>query len=285
MSDGKNYEIFVQNLQQALINAEEFMSQNNIEIERNKKITDNCGIDREFDLYWEYEVAGLTYKTVIECKDYASTISVEKIDALIGKTKDIPDLIPVFATKTGYQSGAKTKAKHNKIELLIVREQKDEDWEDKEGNPLIKQININIQISQPNRINSIKVEVDKDWVEKNPHINLEKYIVTPEMQDKVFVEDIDKQMTYSFLELSDKLKLDSSNSGEHLHEEIFLDAYLLIDEIKVKLKNFKIGYTNFEPTLLPIRIDDSKELLGVIEYLSKSSSTAIFKDKIIKNWR
>lgn len=164
MSDGKNYEIFVQNLQQALINAEEFMSQNNIEIERNKKITDNCGIDREFDLYWEYEVAGLTYKTVIECKDYASTISVEKIDALIGKTKDIPDLIPVFATKTGYQSGAKTKAKHNKIELLIVREQKDEDWEDKEGNPLIKQININIQISQPNRINSIKVEVDKDWV-------------------------------------------------------------------------------------------------------------------------
>lgn len=285
MSDGKNYEIFVQNLQQALINAEEFMSQNNIEIERNKKITDNCGIDREFDLYWEYEVAGLTYKTVIECKDYASTISVEKIDALIGKTKDIPDLIPVFATKTGYQSGAKTKAKHNKIELLIVREQKDEDWEDKEGNPLIKQININIQISQPNRINSIKVEVDKDWVEKNPHINLEKYIVTPEMQDKVFVEDIDKQMTYSFLELSDKLKLDSSNSGEHLHEEIFLDAYLLIDEIKVKLKNFKIGYTSFEPTLLPIRIDDSKELLGVIEYLSKSSSTAIFKDKIIKNWR
>ncbi|WP_352309626.1 restriction endonuclease [Psychrobacter sp. W2-37-MNA-CIBAN-0211] len=285
MSDGKNYEIFVQNLQQALINSEEFMSQNNIEIERNKKITDNCGIDREFDLYWEYEVAGLTYKTVIECKDYASTISVEKIDALIGKTKDIPDLIPVFATKTGYQSGAKTKAKHNKIELLIVREQKDEDWEDKEGNPLIKQININIQISQPNRINSIKVEVDKDWVEKNPHINLEKYIVTPEMQDKVFVEDIDKQMTYSFLELSDKLKLDSSNSGEHLHEEVFLDAYLLIDEIKVKLKNFKIGYTSFEPTLLPIRIDDSKELLGVIEYLSKSSSTAIFKDKIIKNWR
>lgn len=285
MSDGKNYEIFVQNLQQALINAEEFMSQNNIEIERNKKITDNCGIDREFDLYWEYEVAGLTYKTVIECKDYASTISVEKIDALIGKTKDIPDLIPVFATKTGYQSGAKTKAKHNKIELLIVREQKDEDWEDKEGNPLIKQININIQISQPNRINSIKVEVDKDWVEKNPHINLEKYIVTPEMQDKVFVEDIDKQTTYSFLELSDKLKLDSSNSGEYLHEEIFLDAYLLIDEIKVKLKNFKIGYTSFEPTLLPIRIDDSKELLGVIEYLSKSSSTAIFKDKIIKNWR
>lgn len=285
MSNGKNYEIFVQNLQQALINAEEFMSQNNIEIERNKKITDNCGIEREFDLYWEYEVAGLTYKTVIECKDYASMISVEKIDALIGKTKDIPDLIPVFATKTGYQSGAKTKAKHNKIELLIVREQKDEDWEDKEGKPLIKQININIQISQPDLINSIKVEVDKDWVEKNPHINLKKYIVTPEMQDRVFIKDLDRQMTYSFLELSDRLKLDSSNSGEHLHEEIFLDAYLLIDGIKVKLKKITIGYTSFEPTLLPIRIDDSKELLGVIEYLSKSSSTAIFKDKIIKNWR
>lgn len=61
------------------------MAQKNIEIERNKKIKDNYGIVREFDLYWEYELAGVIYKTIIECKDYASRVSIDKIDAFIGK--------------------------------------------------------------------------------------------------------------------------------------------------------------------------------------------------------
>jgi hypothetical protein len=40
----------------------------------------------------EFDLGGYVYKTVIECKDYASTITVEKIDAFIGKTNDIPGL-------------------------------------------------------------------------------------------------------------------------------------------------------------------------------------------------
>ena len=150
MSDGKDYEIFVQNLQQALLDSEELTSQENIEIKRNKKITDKCGIEREFDLYWEYELAGITYKTVIECKDYAVPVSVEKIDALIGKIHDIPDLKPVFATKTGYQSGAGTKARSNKIDLLIVREQRDDDWKDK-----FRELGIQICLEIPPRINRV----------------------------------------------------------------------------------------------------------------------------------
>ena len=92
----------------------------NIVVERRKKIIDRSGNTREFDLYWEYELAGVTYKTVIECKDYATPISLEKIDALIGKIHDIPDLKPVFATKTGYQKGAKNKAESNGIELSLL---------------------------------------------------------------------------------------------------------------------------------------------------------------------
>ena len=119
---GKEYENFVSILQQAILSSEEYIKQKNIVIEKNKIIKDKNGLDREFDLYWEYELGGLTYKTVIECKDYKSPITVEKIDALIGKIQDIPELKGVFATKTGYQSGTKTKAKKNGIELLIVRE-------------------------------------------------------------------------------------------------------------------------------------------------------------------
>ena len=44
MVAGRDYEIFVQNLQQALLDSEEFLKQKNIRIERNKKIADNFGI-------------------------------------------------------------------------------------------------------------------------------------------------------------------------------------------------------------------------------------------------
>ncbi|UJF24578.1 restriction endonuclease [Suttonella sp. R2A3] len=139
-NDGKNYEQFVAQLQQALLDAESITEQKNIKVQLNKKILDSCGIKREFDLYWEYELAGITYKTVIECKDYKSRVSVGRIDELIGKIRDIPDLKAVFATKKGYQSGAEDKAKHNRIDLLVVREQNDSDWQDIDGKPYIKTI-------------------------------------------------------------------------------------------------------------------------------------------------
>ena len=80
---GKEYEQFVAELQQALLNTEAFIQQKNVKVEVNKIIVDNCGIKRQFDIYWEYELGGITYKTVIECKDYNSKISVDRIDGFL----------------------------------------------------------------------------------------------------------------------------------------------------------------------------------------------------------
>lgn len=106
---GKDYEYFVGVIQQSLINAEGISHLKNINIEVNKKLEDRNGILRQFDVYWEFNLGGYDYKSVIECKDYASTVTIEKIDAFIGKTQDIPGLRLIYATKTGYQSGAKKK--------------------------------------------------------------------------------------------------------------------------------------------------------------------------------
>lgn len=204
-NNGRDYESFVQKIQQALINSEEYLHQKNISIERNVKITDNSGIDREFDLYWEYELAGVTYKTVIECKDYASKISIDKIDSLIGKIRDIPDIKPIFATKTGYQSGAEQKAKHNKIELLIVREQIDDDWKDKDGNPFIKEIHINMLIQSPARIKAFSPKLNKDWIEQNTDIDTSKPISMDGLNNEIFIKDNIKNEQYSIFDLQQKL--------------------------------------------------------------------------------
>lgn len=284
-NDGRSYEQFVKRLQQALLDSEDIFKQKNILVEANKRLVDGCGVKREFDLYWEYELGGIIYKTVIECKDYSSPVSIEKIDALIGKTHDLPELKAVFATKTGYQSGAKTKALKNNVDLLVVREQCDEDWYDSDGTPYLKTIDINIVAKSAARTTSFRPVIDGNWMKENTDIDISKPLNFSNRNDKVMIEDIANGDTYSILQLEGRL------SAEHFDEygtftkvKEFEDAYIYIDGMKMRLKLFTIEYVIATPISLPILIDYSKELLGVIEYLGRGSKTAVFKDKIVKDW-
>ena len=280
---GKNYEVFVANLQQALIHSENISGQKNIEIELNKKILDNCGIEREFDIYWEYEYAGITYKTIIECKDYNSKISVEKIDSLIGKIKDIPDLKPVFATKMGYQSGAKSKANTNRIELLIVREQNETDWEDENGNPYIKIINITTKLQLPARITNFMPIIDGVWAMENTEIDTSKPLKLIERNDKFIIEDLDENIKYSLFELEKQITIDSKDeSGKLEKEKEFKNAFIYYGDTKLKIKSYKLEYTTGGIIEQPLTIDFSKELIGVIEYLQKGVKKSIYRNGIIK---
>ena len=284
-NDGKDYEQFVKNLQQGLLDSEDLMKQKNISIEANKKITDNCGIKREFDLYWEYELAGITYKTVIECKDYASKVSVEKIDALIGKIRDIPDLKAIFATKAGYQSGAKTKAEKNKIDLLIVREQTDQDWEDSEGNPYIREIAINMELVSAARTVSFSPILDGDWIKEHTDIDTDAPFNLNMRNDLITIEDLEKDRKYSILQLEEEFGASHrGDSGEFTKVEEFSNAFIYCDQLKLKLRGYKIIYSVSLPVQMPINIDYSKELVGVIEYLHKGTKTAIFSDGKTKEW-
>jgi len=285
MSDGRDYEAFVQSLQQAMLDSEKFSEQKTITIERNKKIEDNFGIRREFDLYWEYELAGVVYKTVIECKDYASRVSIEKIDALIGKIRDIPDLKPVFATRTGYQSGAEQKAKNNRIDLLIVREQQDDDWIDKEGNSLIREINVNFCITPCPRITDFRPKVDGAWLKKNP-LDEGVKLVSSGLNTEIFIENVQGADTYSLYDLAYRLDLKSDGKfGDLMYSELFEDAYLVSNGLRLKLVSFEVDYHRSEPHKDLMQIDFSKELIGVVEYIHKGSSTAIFRDKIVRDWK
>lgn len=282
-NNGKKYEQFVATLQQALLNTEIITIQKNIQIELNKRIIDNCGVEREFDLYWEYELGGLIYKTVIECKDYNSNIAVDKIDALVGKTRDIPGLRAVFATKKGYQSGAKKKAEHNKIDLLIIREQNDSDWKDVDGNSLIKIIDIGMHINMPAQIIKFEPHIDGTWVEKNTDIDLSKPLTMFGLNNEIFIEDIDRKEKYSLLDLSNKLTtLGSEEYGSFSKHEKFDNAFIYYKDTKLKIDSYLCEYLIAEPSKSSIVIDFSKELIGVVEYLQRGRKKSIFKRGIIK---
>ena len=280
-----DYEAFVQNLQQALLNSEKITKQKNIEVKRNVILKDNNGIKREFDLYWEYELAGVTYKTIIECKNYNKKISIEKIDSLLDKIKDFPDLKPVFATRLGYQKGAKVKAEKNGIELLIARKQNNTDFIDTHGNNRIKRIDINMQLCCPVTITKFSPVLDGKWIKNNTNIDVSKPLSLTERNDNIIIEDLEKGEKYSLLELSERLVLkDDGHYGKFIKEKKFDNAFIYYPDMKSKLLSYTIEYIKNSPYEIPIRIDFFKELIGVIEYLQKGTKTAIFNEKIIKNW-
>ena len=46
--------MFVARLQQAILSSENIAAQENIVVETDKKLIDNCGVERQFDIFWEY---------------------------------------------------------------------------------------------------------------------------------------------------------------------------------------------------------------------------------------
>lgn len=222
------------------------------------------------------------YKTVIECKDHKSSISVDKIDALIGKAKDIPDLKLVFATRNGYQDGAEKKAKSNGVDLLIVREQDDSDWRLKDDTPLIRKIVINVHVEIPPRIVNFFPVLDEDWIREHTDTDFSQSFSIMAQTDQVFIHDIKASKRYSLLDLLDQHQPHGENEyGEFELTKEFENAFLVHSDLKLKLRAYRVVYIRVPPIEQPIEIDFSKELVGVVEYLDKGKKKMVFENKIV----
>lgn len=285
---GKEYEEFVGAIQQSLINAEGMSHLKNIKVEINKKIEDRSGNLRQFDVYWEFNLGGYDYKTVIECKDYASTVTIEKIDAFIGKTDDIPGLRLIYATKTGYQSGAQKKAEQFKIDLLIIREGVDEDWTAPDGTPLIKIINFNIIAISPPSITSFSPFVDASWLKSQPDLDVDKinYKYGMMLNNEIFICNEVTGVRFSLYDLANALagKIPDIQYGEGTYSEELHDSYLESADggLRVKLRGYKLSYVYREPAKVTSVIDYSKELLGIVQKYSSGDKQMVFRDGRIK---
>jgi hypothetical protein len=133
---GTDYEKFVQGIYQAVLKAQ---GVENITVQHNIELEGKSGCSHQIDVYWEFRLAGQTYKTAIECKAFDQNVPIGKIRDFYGVLLGVPNLNGVFATLVGYQSGARCYAKHYGISLQEVRVPNDSDWQG-----LIKDIHINI---------------------------------------------------------------------------------------------------------------------------------------------
>ena len=287
--DYSQYEKLVAELYCAVKTAEDLTTNlKTLRFERNKKIRNNYGVDREFDIYWEYQLDGVVHNTVIECKNYSSTIPIEKMDAFVGKLGDVQeDITPIFATKSGYQSGTIAAAGHHNVELLVVRENIS-DWTDEDGNrrALVRRITIEVTLFPPAQIHNFKPVIDSDWVKKHTTIDPSQPLSIVGMNSKFFIDDKAAQERYSFQDLSARLQPQNFSYGRFQEQKEFTDAYLETpNDGKLKMHSFSVDYSLDPPLSKTVEIASDDVLVGVIEYLQTGEKKLVFKNKVNNIYR
>lgn len=152
---GIPYETLAQKVLSEIVNQE---SVRNIEVQHNV-ILKGRTTSHQIDVYWEFEVGGIKYTTIVQAKDWTSDVpqgEMLKFKAIIDDLPSQPR--GIFITKKGYQSGAIDVAEANGIILYELREPNEEDWEGK-----IKTVYLTLHILSP-RNTEFNVIPDLEWV-------------------------------------------------------------------------------------------------------------------------
>jgi len=94
----KRYELLVQEIFHALLKQKEVQ---NIDVKHNVTLQGKT-TTHQVDVYWEFEKGGITYRTVVQAKDWATPV----VQGELLKFKSVLDDLPqqprgVFVTRTG----------------------------------------------------------------------------------------------------------------------------------------------------------------------------------------
>ena len=117
MKKGKALEQLVVAIQEYIKNSPDTL------VVPNAKLIDNCGLEREIDVFVQAKVQGGKIGIAFECKDYNDKVDVKEIEAFHSKSTDIPGIHKrILVSSNGFTSGAKTKAKFYGIELYQIGE-------------------------------------------------------------------------------------------------------------------------------------------------------------------
>lgn len=117
--DWKEFELFVADL---------YKSSEELQVRHNVTETGKSGALRQIDVLVIQKTKLHTLKTIIECKRWKQKVDRQVIDVLAASIKDLGANKGVIFTTVGYEEGAVQYAKSENIDVLVVREIKDDEW-------------------------------------------------------------------------------------------------------------------------------------------------------------
>lgn len=122
------YELFTRVVYQAILKQDD---DTNVNVKHNVSLMGRSGVEHQIDVSWEFRQAGITHRVLIECKNYASSLTLEKARNFFAVLHDVGNSVGLIVTKTGFQQGAASFCKYYGIGLKLLRKPTDEDWKDR----------------------------------------------------------------------------------------------------------------------------------------------------------
>lgn len=133
-SKGSEYERLVQRVVQSLLklHGEHFR---NVEVQQNVKLpaitrkANGAPLLRQIDVYWEFELAGIKYTTIVQAKNLKRKVSFGAIDTFKNVLLDLPGQPRgIIVTSLGCQTSALEYANQHGIEIFLLTEVTAEDF-------------------------------------------------------------------------------------------------------------------------------------------------------------
>lgn len=231
----------------------------------------------QIDVYWEFEVTGIVYKTIVQAKDWARPVDQGELLKFKAVLDDLPDQPRgIFVSRSGYQSGAMEFAKKQGIPLYELRKPTNEDWKGR-----IRTIRIQMNIIVP----STKVELipDHEWLRQE----INRLQLAPHEIPSISIkENIHEDSLGSFLVSSDQsnstdikailhdlCRIDPNESTQIEESEIekyhhFSDqVFLKTDNSKlplIKMQSMKVNIT-FHKSIVPIEIKGDELIAFILQ--------------------
>jgi hypothetical protein len=152
---GKPYESLTKKVFEAIIQQGDAK---NVQVQHDVTLQGRT-LAHQIDVFWEFEVGGLRYQTVVQCKDWRSPVKQEQLLAFAGVLDDLPGQPRgVFVTRHGYQKGALVFAKAKGIDLYELREPQDADWDG-----FIRSVQVTGELLVP-KVHDLHFLRDSEWI-------------------------------------------------------------------------------------------------------------------------
>ena len=94
----------------------------------NLSLVGRSGVEHQVDVHWRFKHAGIDHTVLIECKNYKTPVTLEKVRSFFSVLHDIGNCRGLMVTKTGFQSGVEKFAQFYGIDLKLLRKPTPDDW-------------------------------------------------------------------------------------------------------------------------------------------------------------
>lgn len=260
---GDEYHDFVEMVYKAILEAERREGRiTPIAIERSKEITSASGTPYKSDIYWEYSIAGIKNCVTIECKNYNKNVDLPQVRNFARAIENISGLKGLMATKKGFSENAIKEASADNIDLIVIRELSEEDWQDR-----IKQINVKMLFDIPSRVTSIVPVFNKEWALQNGYQSGDSFELRA-LNNEIFIQDATEGFRQSIHELESRDFFENKGPGQHSWTREFTEGWLDTPQGRYKIDSIIIGYVKPQVFESNMNINFESYVLAVMEYIN-----------------